>query len=77
MRLKPEESIWLAALLAIVVVVAVGALTFRLVETPAHRPFDYGTRAFVPGKSHYAVEPYERVELPRPESTRPAGGARP
>lgn len=74
MALKPGERIWIAALLAIAVVVAIGALTFRMVETPAHRPFDYGTRPFVPGKSHWAVERYEQVELPRPESTRPGGG---
>lgn len=77
MTMKPTERIWIAVVVAIAAVIAVGALVFRAIETPTHRPFDYGTRPFVPGKSHYAIEPHEDVELPRPESTRPRGRATP
>jgi len=72
--MKPTERIWIAVIISLAVVIAIGSLTFRIVDTPSHRSFDYGTRPFVPGKSRYAVEPYEHVELPRPESTRPRGG---
>lgn len=80
-KLIPESKrIWIAVLVALVVVVLIGTWVFRTVETPSERAWDYGTVPFVPAKSHYSDHRVELPPLPNPEATRPtadrAGGSR-
>jgi hypothetical protein len=71
MAKKKTNYIWVAVLVSLVVVLALGHLVFNYVKTPVERPWDYGTVPFVPAKSHYSNERVPLAPLPNPNATRP------
>jgi hypothetical protein len=71
-----EFRIWIAVLVAIAVVILIGASVFNSVKTPAVRSWDYGSVPFVPAKSHYSIMPLpDDIQLPNPAATKAPPGS--